>query len=204
MWRKPTDGKPSSQDSNAPVPVANPVTPVPAPPVPAVPAASKPVSAEKPPVAPGTPAPVAPPAQPVAARDRGAASVITSGLKIRGEVSGNADLVIDGELQGKISLTASKVIVGPSGRVQADIEAAEIVIEGSLQGNLKARDSLRLAASSRVEGSVLTPRVAIADGARLRGKVEMLRAPETRNASVALQLTTATNETPDALHAPAK
>jgi cytoskeletal protein CcmA (bactofilin family) len=59
--------------------------------------------------------------------------------------------------------------------VQADIEAREIVIEGSVQGNLKAGERVQLGAQSKVQGSVLTPRFAIEDGARLRGKVEMLR-----------------------------
>jgi cytoskeletal protein CcmA (bactofilin family) len=68
------------------------------------------------------------------------------------------------------------VTVGPNGRVQADIEAREIIIEGSVQGNLKAGERVQLGAQSKVQGSVLTPRFAIEDGARLRGKVEMVRA----------------------------
>ena len=110
--------------------------------------------------------------------------------------------MIEGELQGKISLTSAKVTVGSSGRVQADVEANDILVEGSLTGNLKAKDSLRLGASSRVEGSILTPRVAIEDGARLRGKVEMVRAGESRNA--AASSAAAATETKGALHAAAK
>ncbi|HXN74781.1 MAG TPA: polymer-forming cytoskeletal protein [Candidatus Acidoferrales bacterium] len=102
-------------------------------------------------------------------------TTIGSGLKINGEISGSSDLYIDGETQGKIRLADSRVTVGPNGRVQADIEAREIIIEGSVQGNLKAGELLHLGASSKVQGSVLTPRIAIEDGARLRGKVEMVR-----------------------------
>jgi cytoskeletal protein CcmA (bactofilin family) len=204
MWRKPTDGKQSSQSSNTPGPAVQ-VPPAAAKPIEPIPVETKPVAVEKPVVqAPPPPAPVAtayvPP--PPVARDRGAASIITSGIKIRGEVSGSADLVIEGELQGKISLTSAKVTVGSSGRVQADIEANDILVEGSLTGNLKAKDSLRLGASSRVEGSILTPRVAIEDGARLRGKVEMVRAGESRNS--AAPSTAAATETKGALHAAAK
>ena len=85
-------------------------------------------------------------------------------------------MYIDGEAQGKITLADSRVTVGPNGRVQADIDAREIIIEGTVQGNLKARESIRLASSSKVQGSMLTPRIGIDDGARLRGKVEMTRA----------------------------
>ncbi len=71
-----------------------------------------------------------------------------------------------------------RVTVAASGRVNADIEAVEISVEGSVQGSLKASDRVRLGTSSRVQGSVMTPRIAIEDGARLRGKVEMIRAGE--------------------------
>jgi cytoskeletal protein CcmA (bactofilin family) len=102
-------------------------------------------------------------------------TTIASGLKINGEISGTSDLYIDGETQGKIRLANARVTIGPNGRVQADIEAREIIIEGSVQGNLKAGERVQLGAQSKVEGSVLTPRIAIDDGARLRGKVEMVR-----------------------------
>jgi cytoskeletal protein CcmA (bactofilin family) len=123
--------------------------------------------------APAAKIPVAPPA-----RENLVPSRIGNGLKIRGELSGSADLFVDGELQGKIGLGDSRVTIGQSGRVQADIEARHIVIDGSVQGNLKARESVHLGPTSRVQGSILTPRIGIDDGARLRGKVEMIRASE--------------------------
>jgi cytoskeletal protein CcmA (bactofilin family) len=110
--------------------------------------------------------------------------VIGPGLKIRGEISGSADLHIEGEAQGQIRLSGGRVSVGPSGNVQADIDAREISIEGSLQGNLKASESVRLGPSSKVQGSVIAPRIGIEDGARLRGKVEMVRASDSRTAPV--------------------
>ncbi|MGD0305148.1 MAG: polymer-forming cytoskeletal protein, partial [Candidatus Acidiferrales bacterium] len=73
----------------------------------------------------------------------------------------------------------ARVTVAKSGRVQADIEGLEINIEGTVQGNLKASDRIRLGAASNVQGSLITPRFAIEDGARLRGKVEMSRPGET-------------------------
>jgi len=103
------------------------------------------------------------------------ASRIGPGLKIRGELSGDADLYIDGEAQGKIRITSARMTVGPAGRVQADIEASEIVVQGSLLGNLKATERVQLGSSSRTEGSVQAPRVAIDEGAKLRGKVETTR-----------------------------
>lgn len=119
-----------------------------------------------------TPAPSAS-HEPVAAET---SSTISAGLRIKGEITGSSDLTVDGETQGKIR-THGRVTVGPKGHVN-DIDAREIVVFGTVQGNLKATESVRLGASSLVEGSVLTPRISIDDGARLRGNVEMVRPGE--------------------------
>jgi cytoskeletal protein CcmA (bactofilin family) len=108
-------------------------------------------------------------------------------LRIHGELSGTGDLYIDGEAQGSIRLGQSKVTVGPRGRVEADIEAREIVIEGAVQGNLRASESVRLGPASHVQGGLMTPRLAIEDGARLRGKVETTRVGESRRGAAAGQ-----------------
>jgi cytoskeletal protein CcmA (bactofilin family) len=102
-------------------------------------------------------------------------STISAGLKIRGDISGDCHLIVEGETHGKIHLANGRVTVGASGRVNADIVAPEIVIEGSVQGNLQARDNVRMGSASHVQGSVLSPRIRIEDGARFRGKVEMKR-----------------------------
>ncbi len=163
MWRKP-DGKPSSDAANSPSPMPattqfqNAVQP-------------KPVSFDPSPatVAPTTVRQFAPePASPGASR-------IGAGLKIRGEISGNADLIFDGEVSGKIRVTGARVTVGATGKVQADIEAREIVVNGAVQGNLKADAKVRLGSSSQVEGALMAPSIGIDDGARFRGKVEVTR-----------------------------
>lgn len=190
MWRKPNEVKPSSQPAGSPGSVPNQTKTVspaavttesqpPASQTPVVPAPVPyaPVQHNVPAPPPVIPAPVT---KMAVARESTASSRIGSGLKIRGELSGsgNADLLVDGELQGKIALGDSRVTIGQSGRVQADIEARDILIEGSVQGNLKARESVHLGSTSRVQGSILTPRIGIDDGARLRGKVEMIRASD--------------------------
>jgi cytoskeletal protein CcmA (bactofilin family) len=131
------------------------------------------------------PAVVAPPVSAALSSPQVSSSVTTiaAGIKITGEFLGNSDLHVDGEALGRIRLLNSRVTVGPNGSVQADVEAREIVVDGTVQGNLKASERIRLGAKSRVQGSIVTPRIAIEDGARLRGKVEMLRAGETRIAS---------------------
>lgn len=104
------------------------------------------------------------------------ASTISAGLKIKGEITGTSDLTVDGETQGKIR-TNGRVTVGPKGNVN-DIDAREIVVYGTVHGNLNASESVRLGPSCHVEGSVLTPRISIDDGASLHGNVEMTHAGE--------------------------
>jgi cytoskeletal protein CcmA (bactofilin family) len=170
MWNKSAEAKPSPQASVAAVPV------IPEPKV--TPMQTRPPSA---PAAAPTPAAYTAPRTDAA----NGLTTIAAGLKISGEISGNSDLYIDGETQGKIRLANARVTVGPNGRVQADIEAREIIIEGSVQGNLKAGERVQLGAQSKVQGSVLTPRFAIEDGARLRGKVEMIRTGGSQGSSSA-------------------
>ncbi|MGH9712047.1 MAG: bactofilin family protein [Candidatus Acidiferrales bacterium] len=180
MWSKTTEGKESSQAPQIPVP--EPVSPK--------------VTSQRTMNAPSVLSPLA------ATNVPASASAISTGLKIHGEVTGSADLYIDGEVQGSVRMGQSKVTVGPRGQVQADIEAREIVIEGTVQGNLKASESVRLGSASHVQGSLMTPRVAIDDGARLRGRVETTRASEARRGGSAGQAKSA--ETPAAAGVAAK
>jgi cytoskeletal protein CcmA (bactofilin family) len=176
MWRKPADAKPSSQslDSPAVVPAKIETTPAPA------------LSPEIVPAAPANATPLAaPPAQPVAPvvapppAVRGI-SRISSGIRINGEISGDDDLYIDGQAEGQFHFPQAKVTVGPNGKVKANIEAREIVVEGTVTGDLKASAGVQLGGASRVQGSLITPRIAIDDGAKLRGKVEMTRAGDAK------------------------
>ncbi len=168
MWRKTSEGKPSSESYNQPASSSSPVE----------------NSYSAPPTyAPAPPPPSRPSAEPAPVSLGSNSSKITSGLKINGEITGSADLYIDGEVQGKLLLGNARVTVGPNGKVQADIEAREIVIDGSVNGNLKAAERAHFGSSSRVNGSVLTPRIGIDDGARLRGKVETVQATPARESS---------------------
>lgn len=168
MWNKSAEGKASPQASDAAGQTAAAPKVNPAPSQPIVSSAStEPLAYSSPAASPAVTS----------------TTTISAGLKISGEFSGSSDLYIDGEALGKIRLASSRVTIGPNGRVQADIEAREIVIEGSVNGNLKAGERVRLGASSRLQGSVVTPRIAIEDGARLQAKVEMMRAGDSRSAS---------------------
>jgi cytoskeletal protein CcmA (bactofilin family) len=121
------------------------------------------------------------------------ATRITQAISIRGEISGQQDLFIDGELQGSIRLPDSRVTVGPNGRLNADIEAAEIVVEGQVKGSLTAGTRVVIRRTGRVQGNVATHRIAIEEGAIFNGQVDIARAGEpqaARASSVAASATT--------------
>jgi cytoskeletal protein CcmA (bactofilin family) len=101
-----------------------------------------------------------------------ATACISQGIRIKGEITGKEDLFIDGNLEGKLELGGGSVTVGPNGKVKADIQAREIIVRGSVQGKLNARDRVQLWNSGSVIGEVQTERLSIEDGALFRGKVE--------------------------------
>ncbi|MGH9747833.1 MAG: bactofilin family protein [Candidatus Acidiferrales bacterium] len=178
MWRKPTEAKPSPQSSEPSA--TSSVKPAAVAPVATQTAQHTSVPAAASPVVSATPSAASTPsassfASAPATAPRGATR-ISAGIRIKGEVSGSDDVYIDGQAEGQFRFPQSKVTVGPNGRLQASIEAREIVIEGTVEGNLKASASVHLGASSRVTSCLTTARIAIEDGARLRGKVEMTRA----------------------------
>lgn len=107
---------------------------------------------------------------------------IARGTKVEGTISGQAELVIDGEVEGEIQLE-SKVVVGPEGRVVGTIVAGSIQVGGKVHGNLRGLERVEVLASGSLEGDVVSPRVIIAEGAFFKGKVEMVDKSAARGAA---------------------
>jgi cytoskeletal protein CcmA (bactofilin family) len=105
------------------------------------------------------------------APSRGAAT-ISQGIRIKGEITGSEDLFIDGLVEGRLNLANGSVTVGPNGTVKADVSAREVIIRGKVDGKVAGRDRVQLWGTAQVHGEVQTDRLAIEDGAILRGKVE--------------------------------
>ncbi len=129
----------------------------------------------EPPPEPVAPARPARPAQRAPAKEKSAPSGsthIANGSKVVGHISGSADLVIDGVVEGEIHLE-SRVVIGPEGRVEGKILARSVEVGGQVQGNVQGGERVEVLASGSLEGDVLSPRVVIAEGAFFKGKVEM-------------------------------
>lgn len=109
-----------------------------------------------------------------------------SSIRIRGDITGDEDLVIQGFVEGSVDLTKHAVTVGPEGVVKANITGRLITIEGRVDGDLTAEERVTLRSTASVEGDISSPRVVMEDGARFRGGVDMgevSRSPEASRSS---------------------
>jgi cytoskeletal protein CcmA (bactofilin family) len=97
---------------------------------------------------------------------------VAPGTRIRGEVTGASELLVEGEIEGEIRLDAA-VTVGAEGRVQGPIAAPVVRVSGKVHGNIEASDRVEVAAAGNVEGDIVAPRIVIAEGAFFKGRVEM-------------------------------
>jgi len=95
---------------------------------------------------------------------------------IKGELSGSEDLYVDGQVEGSIALKGNSLTVGPNGQVKGSIEAKSAVVQGKVEGNIQASERVELRKSANVTGDIGTQRIAIEEGAFLKGKIEVHRA----------------------------
>ncbi len=125
-----------------------------------------------------------------------AAACISQGIKIKGEVTGSEDLFVDGIVDGKLNLANGSLTIGPNGHVKADVHAREVIVRGKIEGKVTGRDRVQLWSTGQVTGEVQTDRLAIEDGALLRGKVEAGRQTN-KTAEIKVSAATATGKAAD-------
>jgi cytoskeletal protein CcmA (bactofilin family) len=99
-----------------------------------------------------------------------------SSLHVKGEISGDEDLHIDGTVEGLVQLEDRKLTIGATAKVTADIVAREVVVYGNVKGNLRARDRIEIKKDGSVVGDLTTARIMIEDGAYFKGSIEIDRA----------------------------
>jgi len=116
--------------------------------------------------------------------EAGAASIGKS-VEIRGELKGSEDLLIDGRVEGTITLTDSRLTIGPTARVDADVAARDVVILGLVNGNVTASARVDLRKGGNLVGNIRAVRLSIEEGASLSGKVELTQAAGEAAKSVA-------------------
>ena len=94
---------------------------------------------------------------------------------LKGELTGSEDLAIEGQIEGKIELRDHVLTIGPNGKIHAQIFAKSVVVLGEVHGNITASEKVDIRDNGSVDGDITAPRVAIAEGAQFRGKVDMQR-----------------------------
>jgi cytoskeletal protein CcmA (bactofilin family) len=159
MWKK----------NDAPIPQQNKPSQPAAPSQPSAPAAS--AAPQPAPVQAHTPQPDKP------ARAESASTSVTIGASvvIKGEVSAREDLTISGRIEGKVEVRDHIVRVGRESHVHAEISARTVIIEGNVKGNVTATERIELLEHGAVEGDISAPKVAMAEGAQFRGKIDMAK-----------------------------
>jgi cytoskeletal protein CcmA (bactofilin family) len=103
----------------------------------------------------------------------GTAASIGKSVQIRGEVKGSEDLLVDGEVEGTITLTESRLTIGPNAHVNANVSARDVVILGSLNGTVTATGKVELRKGSNLVGDIAAARLSIEENAIFTGKVDL-------------------------------
>ena len=126
---------------------------------------------------PGAPAPAgAPGSRPEASHNMEKDIVnIGKSVVIKGELNGSEELTIEGQVEGTIQLRDHVLTIGPNGRIKAQVFAKSVIVLGEVTGNVTASEKVDIRDNGSVDGDIISPRVAIAEGAHFRGSVDMQR-----------------------------
>jgi cytoskeletal protein CcmA (bactofilin family) len=106
--------------------------------------------------------------------ERGMA-VIGKTVLIKGQVMSREDLTIDGEVEGSVELQENRLTVGPHGKLQAGVKAREVIVLGTVHGNVETSDKIEIRKDARVVGDLKTARVVIEDGAYFKGSIDIIK-----------------------------
>jgi cytoskeletal protein CcmA (bactofilin family) len=122
---------------------------------------------------PPPPSSSAPSSAPEPPRRTGDRATIGPSIFIKGDLTGDEDLVIEGRVEGKVDLKQNNVTVGRNGKVKADVFGRVVTIEGEVDGNVFAQEQAMLRQSGAIRGNITAPRVVLEDGSRFKGTIDM-------------------------------
>jgi cytoskeletal protein CcmA (bactofilin family) len=108
-------------------------------------------------------------------------ATIGSSLHIKGEISGSEALYIDGRVEGKINMPGSRITIGRNGKVDASVTARDVVVMGTVKGNIECSDRVDIRGEGSVTGDVSTMRISVEDGAVLKGGIEVRSGDQKKN-----------------------
>ena len=108
-------------------------------------------------------------------------ATIGPSISIKGDLTGEEDLIIQGRVEGKVDLKQNSITIGKNGRAKADIHGKTVTVEGEIEGNLFAQEQIVIRLSGKVRGNIAAPRVTIEDGAKFKGSIDMEGSPAEKN-----------------------
>jgi len=110
-------------------------------------------------------------------------AVLGKSVIVKGQIFSREDLTIDGEVEGTVELQEHRLTVGPNGKVMASIKAREIVVLGTIHGNVETTDKIDIRKEAKLVGDIKTSRIVIEDGAYFKGNIDIVRAETPRPAA---------------------
>jgi cytoskeletal protein CcmA (bactofilin family) len=112
--------------------------------------------------------------EPLASAPRpGGSAALGKNVTVKGQIFAREDLTIDGEVEGTVECHEHRLTIGPNARVQAGLKAREIIIQGSIQGNVDATDKIDIKKEAKLVGDIKTSRIVIEDGAYFKGSIDI-------------------------------
>jgi len=114
---------------------------------------------------------------------RGGQAVLGKSVIVKGQIFSREDLTIDGEVEGTVELQEHRLTVGPNGKVVASVKAREIVVLGTIHGNVETTDKIDIRKDAKLVGDIKTARIVIEDGAYFKGNIDIIRAEAPRPAA---------------------
>ncbi|MEZ5400739.1 MAG: polymer-forming cytoskeletal protein [Bryobacteraceae bacterium] len=112
--------------------------------------------------------------------DQGRSASIGKSCIIKGQLFSREDLYIDGEIEGSVEMQEHRLTVGPNGKVMAGIKAREIVVLGTIHGNVEAGEKIEIRKDAKLVGDIKTVRIVIEDGAYFKGSIDIVRTETVR------------------------
>jgi cytoskeletal protein CcmA (bactofilin family) len=113
---------------------------------------------------------------------RGGSAVLGKSVIVKGQIFSREDLTIDGEVEGTVELQEHRLTVGPNGKVRASVKAREIVVLGTIHGNVETTDKIDIRKEAKLVGDIKTARIVIEDGAYFKGNIDIVRTETPRQA----------------------
>ncbi len=111
--------------------------------------------------------------EPLTPSRSGGSAALGKNVTVKGQIFAREDLTIDGEVEGTVECHEHRLTIGPNARVQAGLKAREIIIQGSIQGNVDATDKIDIKKEAKLVGDIKTSRIVIEDGAYFKGSIDI-------------------------------